>query len=269
MIDIIIPVYNSADNLRYALLSVAMQNVKDIITVYIIDDASDCNYNKIIEEFSKDIKIEYYRLKSNSGAGVARQYGINVSKNKYIAFLDSDDSLYNPRSIEVLYNAISKGLDYVSSNEYDERFNLVDDYYSDLHGKIYSREYLISKNITFNNARIYEDCYFNNLVLISDPKKEKVEEITYLYAYNEQSTTAVTYEEFFKRVENCLSTFRAVLDFSYINNWKADNKKMLTDEKCNFIKKVYNKASGENRIILKGWIKKYNLVNELANVYTH
>lgn len=269
MIDIIIPVYNSASNLRYALLSIAMQKIKDIITVYIIDDASNDGYSEIIEEFSEDLNIKYYRLKHNNGAGVARQYGISVSKNKYITFLDADDMLYNPRSMELLYNTISKGLDYVSSNEYDERFNVVGDYYSDLHGKIYSREYISKKKIEFDNKRFYEDCYFNNVVLISDPKMEKVEEITYLYTYNKNSVTAVEYDIYFKRVEICLSTLREVLDLAYKNDWNEKNKKMLTDEKSDFIQRVYNNANNENKKTLKNWIKKYNLDDELSIIYTH
>ena len=100
MIDIIIPAYNAHEHIKCTLVSVAMQTIKDKVNVYIIDDGSKKNYNKIVELFKDKINIKELTIEKNSGPGVARQFGIDSSDGEYILFLDSDDLLYNKFSFE-------------------------------------------------------------------------------------------------------------------------------------------------------------------------
>ena len=72
MIDIIIPAYNAHNTIKKTLISICMQTVKDKINVYIIDDCSNEDYKEIINIFKDKINIKYYKLKENSGPGVAR-----------------------------------------------------------------------------------------------------------------------------------------------------------------------------------------------------
>ncbi|MCH4896296.1 glycosyltransferase family 2 protein [Marinilabiliaceae bacterium JC040] len=91
LISVIIPVYNSAKTIRETLNSVIKQTY-DNIEVIIIDDCSTDETVKIILDFAKiDTRINLFSLDYNSGAAVARNYGINKAKGQYLAFIDSDD----------------------------------------------------------------------------------------------------------------------------------------------------------------------------------
>ena len=47
MIDLIIPIYNAEKTLDLTLMSIKMQTIVDKITVYLIDDCSEDNYEEI------------------------------------------------------------------------------------------------------------------------------------------------------------------------------------------------------------------------------
>ncbi len=79
MIDIIIPAYNAHETIRKTLMSICIQNnVKDL-NIYIIDDCSDEPYDYLIDEFNKYLNIKIERLNKNSGPGVARNRGLEIS----------------------------------------------------------------------------------------------------------------------------------------------------------------------------------------------
>lgn len=92
-IDVIITCYNDEMYVREAVASVQDQTAYDNIdSIYIIDDCSKDRTKEIIDELSSgDKKIKTVFLKKNVGLAAARNVGILQSKNKYIAFLDSDD----------------------------------------------------------------------------------------------------------------------------------------------------------------------------------
>ena len=196
MIDIIIPAYNAHEHIKSSLISIAMQTIKDNVNVYVIDDGSKKNYNKIIDLFKNKINIKELTLKKNSGPGVARQYGIDNSNGEYILFLDSDDLLYNKFSLEKIYNTIKyNDADYAIGGMLDEQGDSLF-YYSChmgcLHGKMYKRKYLIENNIRFNDTRSSEDHSFNKLVYLSEPKTAYLDEEVYVYKDNPTSITALT-----------------------------------------------------------------------------
>ena len=91
LVSIIIPVFNSAGFVNEAILSVKKQTYP-YWEIIIVDDCSIDETEQVIRKLcEKDEKIHYFRLAKNSGAAVARNLGIQKSKGKYIAFLDSDD----------------------------------------------------------------------------------------------------------------------------------------------------------------------------------
>ena len=103
--SIIIPVYNELDNLGFALFSIFKQNQIDNIEVIIVDDCSDCSYQKDIKLYkSLGIDIKYIKNKDNVGAGVSRQKGIDIATGEFIAFLDADDFITPNLYMEVTKN---------------------------------------------------------------------------------------------------------------------------------------------------------------------
>ncbi len=89
LVTVVIPTYNRAGVLYYALHSVLSQTMQDF-EIYVIDDAGTDSTPELIEHF-KDPRIHYIRFETNQKAAAARNAGMERAKGKYIAFLDSDD----------------------------------------------------------------------------------------------------------------------------------------------------------------------------------
>jgi len=87
-VSVIMATYNRAHLLGRAIISVLNQTYEDFELI-IVDDGSVDNTDKIVKEFS-DKRIIYCR-QPHRGAAAAVNRGIQISKGKYIAFLDSDD----------------------------------------------------------------------------------------------------------------------------------------------------------------------------------
>ena len=90
-ISIIIPYYNTANELEKLLFSIGKhQNVE----VLIIDDLSNKNfekYNIIKKDFVK-LGFKFYTNKTGKkGAGVARNIGLENASGKWLLFADADD----------------------------------------------------------------------------------------------------------------------------------------------------------------------------------
>ena len=90
-VDIILPNYNKAKFLEEAINSVIKQTYKNW-QLYIIDDHSNDNSLEIINRFLNLRNTNIIRLKRNMGPSFCRNYGMRLSKSKYISFLDSDDT---------------------------------------------------------------------------------------------------------------------------------------------------------------------------------
>ena len=217
MIDLIIPIYNAEKTLDLTLMSIKMQTIIDKITVYLIDDCSKDNYDKTLNNH-KDMNIVYKRLDKNSGPAVARQIGIDISSNKYIMFIDADDLFYDTDSVKRLYEIIEEGYDYVVGCTYEEKREIKIQNESDLHGKIYRRQFIEDNDIKFNETRVHEDNYFNNLVLACDSLTKKILDYVYIYVDNDESITNSQREKEFDRLEILLSNMRQLLDESKKRN---------------------------------------------------
>lgn len=190
MIDIIIPTFNASDTIYDTLLSISMQNKKDYLNVYIIDDASNCNYREVIKKFKDIINIKYFKLKENGGSGLARQYGIDNSNSEYFMFIDADDILSNCEVIDLLLEKIKLKPDLIVGNIYDEKKQQIfKNHDGCVHGKCYKRDFIANKKIMFSNRRIHEDNEFHKKVILNKPNIEFIDELIYIYKYNINSLT--------------------------------------------------------------------------------
>lgn len=98
-VSIVTPVYNSEKFISYTIESVINQTYQNWEMI-IVDDCSRDDSANIIEKYClADTRIKYIKLEKNSGAAVARNVGIDISKGRFIAFLDSDD-LWEPEKLE-------------------------------------------------------------------------------------------------------------------------------------------------------------------------
>lgn len=107
VVSVIIPYYNNEYTIIRALESVNNQTFKDFEIITINDGSLDNSFN-IIEKWKRisDINVRNF-TQENSGPSVARNNGIKLSKGKYIAFLDADDS-WEPTKLEKQVKILDK-----------------------------------------------------------------------------------------------------------------------------------------------------------------
>jgi glycosyltransferase involved in cell wall biosynthesis len=131
MIAVIIPTYNRSDLLKNAIQSVLSQTYKDI-EIIVVDDASTCNNQEVIENFK--LPIIYHRFEMNQGGNICRNKGVELASGEYIAFLDDDDT-WNKEKLERQYRLMSENsidLCYTGKNiiTVDEKLNELNRRYS-------------------------------------------------------------------------------------------------------------------------------------------
>lgn len=93
LLSVIIPVYNTEEYLEKCLISVidAIPSKSEII---IINDGSKDNSERIIKEYEKKYPdIIRYIKQDNHGLGHVRNVGLKNARGKYIASIDSDDTI--------------------------------------------------------------------------------------------------------------------------------------------------------------------------------
>ena len=101
-VDVILPNYNKTEFLEEAINSVFTQTYKNW-HLYIIDDNSSDNSEKIIDKFSNLKNVTIIKLQKNKGPSFCRNYAMRISKSKYISFIDSDDSWLNDKLEKQIY----------------------------------------------------------------------------------------------------------------------------------------------------------------------
>ncbi len=116
--SIIVPNYNNGKYLQACIESILIQDYKNY-EIIVIDDNSQDESLKILENYKLNPKLKVLKLNKNKGPSFCRNIGIRISKGKYIAFLDSDD-YWEP-------NKLSTQINYIKKNSYDFTYT---DYYS-------------------------------------------------------------------------------------------------------------------------------------------
>jgi len=91
ILSVLMPVFNSELFVAEAIESILNQTFKDF-EFLILDDASTDKSLEIVKDFEKkDSRIKVYQNEKNLGVVTSRNKLIELSKGKYIAWLDSDD----------------------------------------------------------------------------------------------------------------------------------------------------------------------------------
>jgi glycosyltransferase involved in cell wall biosynthesis len=114
--SIIIPTYNRAIDLKRALLSLNNQTYT-YFEVLICDDGSIDNTPEVVADFSNDLNIKYIKIANSGIPAIPRNLGIANAKEKYIAFLDSDD-WWHENKLQLAFEYLENGADLVYSDFY-------------------------------------------------------------------------------------------------------------------------------------------------------
>ncbi len=90
-ISIIIPAYNIEDYVSECMNHL-IYDLSFGAEIIVVDDGSTDNTGKIAKEFADKNPelVRYYRI-SHSGLSAARNFGISVSRGRYVGFADGDD----------------------------------------------------------------------------------------------------------------------------------------------------------------------------------
>lgn len=213
IISVIVPVYNVEKYLDKCIDSIHNQTYKNL-EIILVNDGSKDNSKSICQKWKKIDKRIIYIEQKNSGVSSARNKGIELSKGKYIVFLDSDDYV-EANMVELLYseilknnsdiaicNFIKKSEDnyYIKKskiNKYDNKKNqyvkyLLNEYKFGgfLWNKMYLADNIKKYNILFKeDIKIMEDLIFN-LEYYKYIKKFSICE-EYLYNYIKRENSAL------------------------------------------------------------------------------
>ncbi len=104
LVSLVIPVFNAGKYLAECLTSIQEQTFGDF-EVTVVDDGSTDSSLAIAESVCKSDHRFKLVKPGHGGVSKARNTGINLSRGKYIGFVDADDCLY-PEALEWLVNTL-------------------------------------------------------------------------------------------------------------------------------------------------------------------
>lgn len=144
-VSVIMPTYNRADLLPFAIESVLGQTHTNLELI-VVDDGSKDDTRTLVENYIKNDQRVKYLYQENQGQSVARNTGIENSRGELVAFLDSDN-IWESNRLEV-------GVDLLCS-DHSIGLCFADLIFIDLH----------NKEIHRNNMRRYGGFVFDRLIV--------------------------------------------------------------------------------------------------------
>jgi glycosyltransferase involved in cell wall biosynthesis len=205
MIDIIIPAFNAHDTIEDTLNSIALQVAREYVKVTVVNDNGN-NYNDIVASFKKKLDIKELHKRVNGGAGLARQHGLDNTKNPFVVFIDADDILPDIFTLhqQFSYMMSNEKCIMVSGNFLEETPNntyvIKQQDTTWMHGKMYRRSHIDKHHIHFSDLRLCEDVEFNTRVKLHASKDEHVhylqDRFYYIWKNNRKSVTREDVDKF-------------------------------------------------------------------------
>ena len=205
-ISVIVPVYNAANYITKCIQSVQNQTFSSWELI-LIDDGSQDNSLDIIRRFAvEDDRIKVIH-QENSGAGMARNNGIENAIGDYIVFLDSDD--YISEKYLSLLSSHNEDVVFIDVQDVDTQENVLKREYMSpfknysiddiirfqMTGKLpwggvrkAAKLQLLNKyNIRFSNHKVGEEALYSFKLLNNAKSVAFIEEPLYNYVIREDS----------------------------------------------------------------------------------
>lgn len=206
IVSVIIPNYNGEKYIEECLESVLTQSFQEFEIIIIDDDSTDRSM-AIIESYAKrDERISYHK-QCSMNASVARNRGIEMSKGKYLFFLDSDDMLCHDglevliKNIEVsnadlaigYFEVFSDKESYIkkdfTENGLCETAMSCATFTFNPSNKIFRKEMITSNNLGWGNVKIGQDMNFFLKYLLKCQKVMLVDTVIYRYRISPTNMT--------------------------------------------------------------------------------
>ena len=242
-VSVIIPVYNTEKYLRECLDSVVNQTLRDIEIICINDGSTDGSL-AILEEYQqRDPRITVLSEK-NRGVNAVRNQGLEVSRGKYIYFIDSDD--YAELNLlektvkladELALDAVVFGVDQIvetdkggwvhpasrrsadeppmllSGVEYIRHAKEEGTYVSTVWTMIWRREILFDNDIRFKEAKYYQDALFCLQAYLASRRLLLIADKLYHYRKRPESITAKPNTHY--NTENFFQCATGILEYAF------------------------------------------------------
>jgi glycosyltransferase involved in cell wall biosynthesis len=220
-----VPVYKAKTTLDKLLASVLTQSMCNDVSIILANDypADNGTYNYLKKNYP-NLDITILDCDKNTGPGLARQRALDACKTDWITFMDADDVLMSPFSLEELYNNITPNCIEVQGPFFQEveegnlnaaeRMQLMqngqgipprimprnDVEHPWVFGRLYRVSFLRQQGIEFSKLRAMEDGEFNWKIRMSiegTPLQiNKIDSPIYLWKTgSEHSITRIGMEE--------------------------------------------------------------------------
>jgi len=134
LVSVVIPFFNRIELTHRAVRSVFAQTYSNL-EIILVNDGSTEDDSRLVAFFPPGINVTYIKLRNNVGPGEARNIGINSSRGRYIAFLDSDDT-WEEGKLEIQIDQMLKNewsFSHTSYYRYDTRNGQMKSVRSGLH----------------------------------------------------------------------------------------------------------------------------------------
>lgn len=202
IISIVTPVYNSFELMGNYFSSLEAQTSKDFEVVLIDDCSCDDSYKNLLEfAQTSQLNIHVEKLESNSGPGVARNRGLELSQGEWVTFIDNDDWVTLDFIEKLLDVAVDKSIGSVVFDYYtksDKRASVSHSLYygeegvigindaiiavrNHTWGKAYNLNKLRTANIKFPPLRTAEDMAFVSQALVACQSVYYLQQPLYYY----------------------------------------------------------------------------------------
>lgn len=217
MISIIVPIYNVEAYLAECLDSIYRLNIKDMEVILIDDGSTDESYKIAREYAEKYLDKTILIQKENGGLSSVRNFGIHIARQKYIAFIDSDDFVDCEKFEALLKEGAEKDLDVIAGNLmyyrdgktgeplfrsehikkcgtvtgiefFHNSFEKPKCFREEVVASFYKTEFLRKNNLFFTEGILHEDSEFTPKVLL---KAEKIEYLDYPFYYYRQRSGSI------------------------------------------------------------------------------
>lgn len=234
LVSIVVPVYNTEKYLEKCVSSIQNQTYANL-QIVLVDDGSKDQSGEICDQLAGQNNNITVIHQKNQGSGAARNTGIDQAGGKYLAFVDSDDTIC-PGFIETLVHAMENGsydlacanILFVESGKNEElpdcnqEYRIVSgsDYLTSMLGmsehcsvdnKLYILETVRQKKIRFQTEhRFWEDMKFN-LNYLYDSDRDVIV-FDHLYYYATVRNDSQTREKELETNEELLESTRYLLE---------------------------------------------------------
>lgn len=159
LVSIVTPNYNSEKYIAKTIQSVLEQSYKNWEMI-IVDDCSSDDSIKTIESYiKKDSRIMLIKMDKNLGVALCRNKAIEVSRGKYLAYLDSDDLWAS--------NKLKKQIQYMETNKVDFTYSKYT--HIDEEGNILNLKARIPESLNYSKMLFH--CFTGCLTVVYNQEK--------------------------------------------------------------------------------------------------